>query len=328
RPFMKFGSVEFFKRLIVATFILLVVLPLVLAVAFGFLYAGERGRADRLQTEALALEDSLALLTPETVPAPAETPPTLKNATLAPATTGTTPTPSAFLEPSFDYQLLYPDLYAQRPAAAAAENKVCYLTFDDGPSSTTLRILETLKQYDIKAAFFVTGEASQQNPDILRAIADGGHTLGVHSWCHEYGTIYASVEAFLEDFERMYREIVDVTGVQPTIFRFAGGSINNHNMYTYDAIVAEMLRRGFTFYDWNAAGSDAVTGGLTSTQVTANVLHSAAGRERALVLLHDRPDTATTATALPAIIEGLAAQGFEFAQLTAEVKPITFYYQE
>jgi len=152
--------------------------------------------------------------------------------------------------------------------------------------------------------------------------------VGVHSWSHEYDSIYSSVEAFLEDFELMYSEILQTTGVAPTVFRFPGGSVNKYNQYTYNAIVAEMLRRGFVFYDWNAAGSDAVEGGLSSTEVSNNVLNSATGRRRALVLLHDRDDNGTTADALPSIIRGLQNQGFTFAALSAEVPPITFYYDE
>ena len=320
---MKLGSVKFFKRLIVGVFIFLLLLPVALAVMFGYMYFEQRKMAEGLEALSWALVNNTPL--PEDV----QLPPALMQqvpATLKQQVPNEVVQQPAGLEASFAYQTRYPHLYAERAEVLPEEGKVCYLTFDDGPSPVTAQVLETLAEYDVKATFFVTGANSLQNTDILKQAAEAGHTIGVHTYSHEYEEIYASVDAFLEDFEKMYSYILEVTGQAPTVFRFAGGSVNEHNQTLYREIVAEMVRRGFVFYDWNAAASDAVSGGITSQQVLNNVLSSAAGRDRAIVLMHDRNDNASTAAALASVIEGLAGQGYSFAPLTNAVVPITFYY--
>lgn len=302
---MKFGSVKFFKALIITGVVLLLLVPLALAILFGILYVQAKGQAANPAPQVVIAASS----------------------TQNPSARQTAPfVPQEAIGASFPYQKMYPDLYVWAPVAWQAEKNVCYLTFDDGPSPVTQQVLDILAENSIKATFFVTGNASELNEDVLRAAAEAGHTIGVHTWSHEYETMYSSVEAYLEDFDKMYRKIEEVTGTPPEIFRFAGGSVNVYNRNLYTEIAAEMLRRGFTFYDWNAAASDAVSGGLTRQQVVTNVLQSAAGQDRLIVLLHDRPDNATTAAALPAIIEGLRAEGFRFAPLTSAVEPITYYY--
>lgn len=312
---MKIGSVQFFKVLIVSVAALLVLVPLVLAIVFGVLYGSQRGRVREMEAALAGLGQPMLtappLLEGKAAPAP-----------MAGGDAG--PRVSA----SFDYQRLYPHLYAAPPARRTADPGVCYLTFDDGPSPVTGEILDVLKEAGVKATFFVTGEASEENEEVLRRAAEEGHTIGVHSYSHDYATIYASVEAFLEDFDQMYRKVLAVTGIAPEVFRFAGGSVNIFNKDSYHAITAEMLRRGFTFYDWNAAASDAVSGGLSRQQVTSNVVNSVGEQERVVVLMHDRPDTATAATALPDIIRALKAKGYRFEPLTSKVEPITYYYSD
>lgn len=302
---MKFGSVRFFRRLIVIITLAALAVAVALAVLFGVLWAGEKNRADQLAVE-------LA-----TTPIPSE----------SQSGSGDTQRQEPEPEPSpLEYQNLYPNLYVQLPETREAEAMVCYLTFDDGPSPVTAEILDILDQYGIKASFFVTGENSAENENVLRDAAQRGHSIGVHSDSHDYNIIYNSVEAYLADFEAMFRKIVEVTGDSPTIFRFPGGSTNAYNLLTRDEIIAEMERRGFAFYDWNAAGNDAVAGGITADQVAGNALGSATGRQRPIILLHDRADNTSTAEALPRIIEEMWARGYRFEPLTSAVEPVTYYY--
>lgn len=311
RSGMKFGSVRFFKTLIKSVIVLLIVVPVALAIVLGVLYSREKARADQLESATLAemaqllqeggseeLPESLFWDLPE----------------------------GAISQASFAYQSKYPHLYAQRPAEQTAPEKTCYLTFDDGPSDVTLRILDVLAEEDVKATFFVTGRNSEVNKGALQAAANAGHSIGIHTYSHDYQSIYASVDDYLEDFDKIYERVLDATGTPPSIFRFPGGSINVYNGANYTSIIAEMTRRGFVFYDWNAAGDDAVAGGISAAQVTENVLKSAAGQDRLIVLLHDRVDNGSTAAALPDIIDGLREEGYRFAALTNEVEPITFFY--
>ena len=143
-----------------------------------------------------------------------------------------------------EYTALYPDFYAPRwDGETVTGGKVCFLTFDDGPSANTDKILEILDQYGVKATFFVVGTSttSTVNQQRLRKIVNAGHTIGMHSWSHTYNKIYSSVDGFLEEFNRLYEWIYEVTGVHPTVFRFPGGSINGYDRDTYQEIIAEMI---------------------------------------------------------------------------------------
>ncbi|MDE6259335.1 MAG: polysaccharide deacetylase [Oscillospiraceae bacterium] len=227
-----------------------------------------------------------------------------------------------------EYTQLYPDFYAPEwTGEAVAGGKVCCLTFDDGPSANTDRVLDTLNRYGVKGTFFIvgstsTGAASQQR---MRDIVAGGHTLAMHSWSHDYKKVYASVEAFLDEFYRLYQWIYEVTGVYPSVYRFPGGSINGYDRGVYQEIIAEMTRRGFVYFDWNASAQDATVTPRPAASIAADCLRGI-GRDLVVVLTHDSAARSTTADALPAIIEGYQAAGYTFSALHPGVTPVTMGY--
>lgn len=231
---------------------------------------------------------------------------------------------------NFEYQNEYENLYVENDFSfRERESKVCYLTFDDGPSLTnTERILDILAEYDIKATFFVINHKGNEFDDIYRRIVREGHTIGIHSYSHDYKKIYASVEDFLKDFDRMSSKIERLTGVKPNIFRFPGGSINTYNTNVYIPLAAEMLRRGYVYYDWNVGSGDAGYACATKTEICNNVLNGIYESGESIVLMHDSKEKTTTADALPDIIEQLLSEGYEFKKLDNDVKPIVFSFLE
>ncbi len=224
------------------------------------------------------------------------------------------------------YTQLYPDLYAKPwEGERVTGGKVVCLTFDDGPSENTDKILKILDQYGVKATFFVvgqTGEAAQQR---MRDIVAAGHTLAIHSWSHDYRKIYASVEAYLEDFYQLYQWIYEVTGTYAQVFRFPGGSINGYNAGTYQEIIAEMTRRGFVYFDWNVSAEDATSSPRPACEIAECCLKGV-GYDLAVVLAHDSVKRETTAEALPAVIEGYRDAGYTFLPLNTGVRPIIMGY--
>lgn len=225
-----------------------------------------------------------------------------------------------------EYTRLYPEMYAQPwKGDTVTGGKVVCLTFDDGPSANTDRILATLEQYGVKATFFVVGQTGEADQQRMRDIVAAGHTLAVHSWSHDYKKIYASVEAYLEDFNRLYEWIHEVTGVYPQIFRFPGGSINSYDRGVYQEIIAEMTRRGFVYFDWNVSAQDATVKQQAASVITESCLQGI-GKDLAVVLAHDSAPRSTTADALPAVIEGYRAAGYTFAPLTPGVTPVIMGY--
>ncbi|MGB4658297.1 MAG: polysaccharide deacetylase family protein [Mobilitalea sp.] len=226
---------------------------------------------------------------------------------------------------SIEYQELYPDMYTKLAKATKMDPKTVYLTFDDGPSNRTVEILDILKKEDIKATFFIIGKEGEKEKDLLKRMADEGHSIGIHTYSHLYSSIYDSVENYLGDFNQTYRLIYDTTGMEPKIFRFPGGSINKYNAQDYEEIIAEMTRRGFTYYDWNASGGDA-NFNATANSVYNNTVQSSEGKDRIILLMHDSISKSYTVAALPNIIEYYKAKGFKFDCIKNDVSPIAFTY--
>lgn len=225
-----------------------------------------------------------------------------------------------------EYTRLYPDFYAPDwEGEPVTGGRVCCLTFDDGPSANTDRVLEILDRYGVKATFFVVGSSASTaaGQERMRKIAAAGHTLAMHSWSHDYKKIYASVDSFLEEFNSLYQYIHEVTGVYPSVYRFPGGSINGYDRGVYQEIIAEMTRRGFVYYDWNASAQDATVRPRPSADIAADCLRGV-GRELVVVLCHDSAARGTTVDALPAVIQGYQNAGYTFSPLHPGVEQVTF----
>ena len=140
---------------------------------------------------------------------------------------------TAISEGELAYQSLYPELYVPIVEKIPVKDgqQAIYLTYDDGPSEETERLLDILDQEGVKATFFVMaqGKSLEDCKKWLKMIVDRGHAIGVHTYSHQYKEIYASPQAFLEDFKKMHDLIYEATGQKITMFRFAGGSVNAYN---------------------------------------------------------------------------------------------------
>lgn len=184
-----------------------------------------------------------------------------------------------------------------------------YLTFDDGPSSSTGQILDILKEYDVKATFFVLGKDSEADQELLKRIVEEGHSLGMHSYSHKYDEIYASREAFAEDFRKIQDYLYQVTGVKSQLYRFPGGSSNTIIDMDIHELIDYLEEQDTVYYDWNVSSGDAAKVLLTPERIVQNCLEGLSQRETSVVLLHDAAGRPTTVEALPALLE--AIQGME-----------------
>lgn len=223
-----------------------------------------------------------------------------------------------------DYTEKYPNLYPQAEADSEDEDsaKFLYLTFDDGPSSYTPKVLDLLDEYDAKATFFVVYTDNTQYTQYLSEIVKRGHTLAIHSYSHDYGKIYASVDAFLEDFNKVYEWVYEETGQRPTLYRFPGGSTKG-NRNVVKQIIAEMERRGFTYYDWNVSSGD----GNIKTKpdsIISNICDNVSYIKTPVVLMHDGPGKKNTYEALPTVLENLKNMGYTFLSLNEGMDPVQY----
>jgi peptidoglycan/xylan/chitin deacetylase (PgdA/CDA1 family) len=202
---------------------------------------------------------------------------------------------------------------APQPDPSNPGSKIIYLTFDDGPSKHTERLLGILAQYDVKATFFVVNYGYR---DLIGREYAAGHTVGVHSLTHEYKTIYASEEAYFADLNAMNEIVKAQTGSYSTLIRFPGGSSNTVSKFNpgiMTRLVQAVTDAGYQYFDWNVSSGDA---GLTtvSDEVYQNVIDGVKGRRVSVVLMHD--SKGYTVDAVERIIQWGLANGYTFLPLT------------
>ena len=193
-----------------------------------------------------------------------------------------------------------------------------YLTFDDGPSARTDKILDILEKYDIKATFFVVGKPQEEYEILYQRIVKEGHTLGMHSYSHSYSSLYADADSFTNDLDKLQEFLYDKTGVESTFYRFPGGSSNTVSKTDMDVFLDILKERKITYFDWNVSADDAANYHKSSQQIIDNCLRGIEKHEGTIViLLHDADDKKSTVEALPGLIEAIKARG------DAEFYPIT-----
>ncbi len=199
------------------------------------------------------------------------------------------------------------------PETVIPEGKSVYLTFDDGPSAYTPKLLEVLKKYNVKATFFVV---NNKYADMITAIAEQGHAIGVHTASHIYSEIYASEEAFFKDFQTVHDLIYEKTGQKTTLMRFPGGSSNSVSSKYNKGIMTRLAKiaadYGLQYYDWNVNSGDAGSA-RTAEQVFRNVKNGVSYNTCSIVLQHDIHGFSVDA--VEKIIQWGLANGYQFLPL-------------
>ena len=175
---------------------------------------------------------------------------------------------------------------SKRPVIIYPKGKTIYLTFDDGPCLETGRLLDVLKRYNVRATFFVVDSGY---PELLKRMANEGHSIGIHSRSHVYSEIYSDADAFFADVFGLQRLIQDATGVETWLLRFPGGSSNtisrkNHGIMTRLTRAVEDC--GFSYFDWNVDSDDAGAA-QTPNDVFRNVTQGVQENTYSVVLQHD-----------------------------------------
>ena len=176
-----------------------------------------------------------------------------------------------------------------------------YLTFDDGPGPNTDKILDILEQYGVKATFFVVGKEGYAEQ--YRRIVEEGHTLGMHSYSHKYSEIYASLEAYKNDLNKLHDFLYELTGEDCNIVRFPGGSSNTISNVDMRELISYLNEENIVYYDWNVSSGDATGNYKNADRIAANVLENIDQYNNAIILFHDAAGKDSTVEALPIIIE-------------------------
>lgn len=205
---------------------------------------------------------------------------------------------------------------------------VIYLTFDDGPSTTTTpKILDILKEKGVKATFFVINyKEGSTSEELLKREVEEGHAIGIHGYSHDYSKVYASVDDCFNNFKSLQDKIEKTTGVKSWIIRFPGGSSNTVSKKYCAGVVTnaskKLLEAGFKYYDWNVLSGD--SGDVkTKEGVYNNVTKGIKPGRNNVVLMHDFNGNNKTVEALPDIIDYGLKNGYKFEIITTDTEMVT-----
>ena len=190
--------------------------------------------------------------------------------------------------------------------------KVVYLTFDDGPSKYTPQVLDILDQYNCKATFFITGMNASYRKYITIA-HDKGHTIGLHTYSHKYSQVYASTDNYFSDLEKIGNLAKDYIGYVPKYIRFPGGSSNAVSKRYCKGIMTKLTKmveeKGYIYYDWNAENGDGYSN-MTKKEMLRRATLS--NSNQIMLLMHDANGKQNTVDILPAVIEHYQKKGYTF----------------
>lgn len=188
-----------------------------------------------------------------------------------------------------------------------ADVRKVYLTFDDGPSSNTGRILDILAEYDVKATFFVVGKEEEEYQELYKRIVEEGHTLAMHSYSHKYNEIYRSVESYSEDLSKLQEFLYDTTGVWCRYCRFPGGSSNTVSRVDMHELIKYLDDQDMSYFDWNISSGDAGSYYISPSEIVRNCTAKLQDYDEAIILMHDASEKNSTVEALPELIETIQA---------------------
>lgn len=202
------------------------------------------------------------------------------------------------------------------------EQRYAYLTFDDGPSDNTDRILDILKEKNVKATFFVVGKTDEKSKKRYQRIINEGHSLGMHSYTHDYSYIYSSMAHYKEDLMKLQDYLYEVTGERVKLYRFPGGSSNSVSKIPIQSCINYLDKKGIIYYDWNASSEDAVSIGTSCDKLNENILKDALLYHNTVILMHDLHECTATVKGLEPLIDKLQKEGYILDAITQETVPV------
>lgn len=333
---MYFGSVKFFRHLILTVVFGWIGIATLLAVFFGikchrlenggektkpieeYIYEMTANGYTVEEIEAVlnrgsgigAIEDNV--LADASLPADTETSAAEGSAVSETVPSGTT----AAAADTDDLSLLYPDLYVTRSGAPieAAPSDV-FLTFEGDPSPNMSDLLIILDRQNAKAAFFLdTADVSADNADIVRLAVSRENSVGVLAGA---GRSYADAKSYLADFYSLFNGISEISGISPVLCRIPDSA--DMTAETRQEIITELERRGFVYCEYNVASDDtAPDSGWQEIydRVTSRVFRNKVAEKGSVVLLHGGSDDTNTVYTVEDIISDMTAKGYSFKAYT------------
>lgn len=221
-----------------------------------------------------------------------------------------------------EYAVDMHDVKAMIDGTYAGDEKWAFLTFDDGPTYNTNKVLDILDQKDVHATFFVYGSNLEEiaSQEALKRTIYEGNAIGNHTFSHSYSALYPNNQVdtnkFLEEFDSNNNRMKEILGddFSTNVLRMPGGHstrsyYNDPNLPLFDQA---LLDRGIVNIDWDALNGDADGKQYTVDQLVDNVKNTVRSKSQTVVLMHDTYGKDSTVEALPQIIDYLKANNYQF----------------
>lgn len=203
------------------------------------------------------------------------------------------------------------------------DEKIAYLTFDDGPTlRATPKVLDILKEEDVKATFFVIGKYVAKHPELVKRAYDEGHYIANHGHDHSNKKLYESSESFLNEIKDTDLEIGKAIGIDnycSHIFRFPNGYMSSNNKSQKKKCVKLLQDMNYTYVDWNCLNNDSVKK-YSKAQLLNNLKKSAKNKGTLVILMHDTSDVSDTPSVLKDSIDYLKKEGYTFQNFYELIK--------
>lgn len=201
------------------------------------------------------------------------------------------------------------------------DDKVVYLTFDDGPTIITNKLLDVLKENNVKATFFVVGKEIEGREEILKRIYNEGHSIGLHTYSHNFRKIYRSNSSFIDEMDCVAEKVKEVTGYSAHAIRYPGGSCKHLN----EEMLNELHDCGYRVFDWNVNLCDGIDSKLSPKELIENSKKCKGSCYRRIILMHCNSNNRNTIKALPELIQYYKKNGYIFLPITD--KTPEYYYK-
>ncbi|QQK77644.1 polysaccharide deacetylase [Salicibibacter cibarius] len=226
--------------------------------------------------------------------------------------------------PSFEDSNLHTSIQQEENDTDVEEDQsyqqdgVIYLTFDDGPSEATDKLLDILDDYNMKATFFMLGPDMKENPEAVKRTHKQGFGLALHGMTHDKDEIYSHASAPTDEMIETQEILEDITGEQSDIIRLPYGS----SPYLTEDMRTQLDQNDFQIWDWNVDSQDWELKDERYVQHTIQEIEQMEQEgETPVVLLHDKQETVDH---LPELLSYIKEQGYQTEVLDSDMAPLTF----
>lgn len=204
------------------------------------------------------------------------------------------------------------DLY---DSLITSDEKTAYLTFDDGPTlKATGKILDILKEENIRASFFVIGKYVAKHPELVKRAYDEGHFIANHGYSHNNSKLYESNDSFISEIKNTDIEIGKAIGIPDYcshVFRFPNGYMSPNYKAKKINAVKLLEDMNYKYIDWNCLNKDSEKK-YSHAQLLNNLKKSSKNKKDLIVLMHDTSDVNDTPSILKESISFLKSEGYVF----------------